>query len=117
MLTLKNKTTHTDVFDEDYKCFVTRYEADGYAVCDYSGLWGYDGAAQVSVSAIEVREETYEDGDTSTMIYVEHDAGGTGDWRIYTDKGFEDSISTALGFDVTFTEQGMQDDGVASMET
>ena len=116
MLTLTNKTTTTEQFDEDYKCVVTRYDVDGYAECDYSGLWGYNGAAQVAVSAIEVREETYEDGDTSTMIYVEHNAGGCGDWRIYTDKGFEDSISTALGFDVTFTEQGMQDDGIASME-
>jgi hypothetical protein len=51
------------------------------------------------------------------MIYVEHNAGGTGDWRIYTDRGFEASISEALGFDVTFTEQGMQDDGIASLET
>ena len=117
MLKLTNKTTTTDVFDEDYKSNVTRYDVEGYAVCDYSGLWGYDGAAQVAVTAIEVREDTYEDGDTSTMIYVEHDAGGCGDWRIYTDKGFEESISTALGFDVTFTEQGMQDDGIASMET
>ena len=117
MLTLTNKTTHTDVFGDDYSCFVTRYDVEGYAVCDYSGLWGYDGAAQVAVTAIEVREETYEDESTSTMVYVEHNAGGTGDWRIYTDKGFEDSISTALGFDVTFTEQGMQDDGIASMET
>ena len=117
MLKLTNKTTTTDVFDEDYKSNVTRYDVEGYAVCDYSGLWGYDGDAKVAVTAIEVREDTYEDGDTSTMIYVEHDAGGCGDWRIYTDKGFEESISTALGFDVTFTEQGMQDDGIASMET
>jgi hypothetical protein len=117
MLTLKNKTTTTEQLDEDYSCVVTRYDAQGYAECDFSGLWGYDGAAQVSVSAIEVREETYEDGDTSTMIYVEHNANGCGDWRIYTDKGFEHCISEALGFDVTFTEQGMQDDGIASMET
>jgi hypothetical protein len=48
---------------------------------------------------------------------VEHNANGCGDWRIYTDDGFEESISVALGFDVTFTEQGMQDDGVASLET
>ena len=117
MLVLKNKTVETTYADDDYTCVVTSYDVDGYAECDFSGLWGYDGAAQVAVSAISVHNETYEDGDTSTMIYVEHTAGGTGDWRIYTDKGFEESISVALGFDVTFTEQGMQDDGVASMET
>jgi len=116
MLTLTKTTTTTDTW-EDYTSVATRYAAEGYAVCDFSGLWGYDGDARVAVTAVEVREDTYEDGDTSTMIYVEHNAGGCGDWRIYTDKGFEDSISTALGFDVTFTEQGMQDDGIASMET
>ena len=117
MLTLTNKTTYTEQFDEDYSCVVTRYDVEGYAECDYSGLWGYDGAAQVAVTAIEVREETYgDDDDTSTMVYVEHNAGGCGDWRIYTDKGFEHCISEALQMDVTFTEQGMQDDGIASME-
>lgn len=117
MLVLKNKTVETTCADEDYSCVVTRYDAEGYAECDFSGLWGYDGDACVPVTAISIHNETYEDGDTSTMIYVEHDAGGCGDWRIYTDKGFEESISVALGFDVTFTEQGMQDDGIASMET
>ena len=112
MLTLKNKTVTT----ED-NCVFTRYDVEGYAQCNGSSIWGYDGDLQVPVTAIDVIEETYDDGDTSTMIYVAHNAGGTGDWRIYTDDGFEDSISTALGFDVMFTEQGMQDDGVASLET
>ena len=31
--------------------------------------------------------------------------------------GFENAISEVLGMDVMFTEQGMQDDGYASMET
>ena len=113
MLTLKNKT----VTVED-NCTHTRYEAEGYAQCNGTSIWGYEGDLKVAVSAIDIFEEDYSgDGDISTMIYVAHTANGTGDWRIYTDKGFEDSISTALGFDVTFTEQGMQDDGVASMET
>ena len=117
MLTLKNKTVKEHNDDSDFAVTVTRYDAEGYAECDFSGLWGYDGAAEVPVTSVEIYEEDYGDGDTSTMIYVEHDANGCGDWRIYTDKGFEESISVALGFDVTFTEQGMQDDGVASMET
>ena len=37
--------------------------------------------------------------------------------NIYTDNGFEKAISNLLGFEVQFTEQGMQDDGYASMET
>ena len=111
MLTLKNKTVTT----EDNTVF-TRYDVEGYAVCNGTSIWDYDGDLHVAVSAIDVIEETYDDGDTSTMIYVAHNANGTGDWRIYTDDGFEDSISKALGFDVMFTEQGMQDDGVASLE-
>jgi hypothetical protein len=37
-------------------------------------------------------------------------------WRMYTDSGFESAISELLGFEVRFTEQGMQDNGYASME-
>jgi len=117
MLTLTNKTTKTTYADADYSCVVTRYDAQGYAECDGTSIWGYEGDLRVSVSAIEVHNITYEDDDTSTMIYVEHNAGGVGDWRIYTDKGFEASIGDALGLDCTHTEQGKQDDGVASLET
>ena len=117
MLTLKNKTTKTTHADEDYSCVVTRWDAEGFAQCNGSSIWGYEGDLRVPVSAVEVHDITYGDGDESTMIYVEHSAGGNGDWRIYTDDGFEESISAALGFDVTFTEQGMQDYGVASLET
>lgn len=116
MLTLTNKTVTKENNGDDYSAVVTRYDVQGYAECDGTSLWDYNGDLRVAVSKIEVREDDYGDGDTSTMIYVEHNAGGTGDWRIYTDKGFEASISDALGFDVTFTEQGMQDDGIASME-
>jgi len=117
MLTLTNKTTKTTYADEEYSCVVTRWDAEGFALCNGSSIWDYEGALKVAVSAVEVHEATYEDGDTSTMVYVEHTANGNGDWRIYTDDGFEESISKALGFDVTFTEQGMQDYGVASLET
>jgi len=78
-------------------------------------IWDYDGPMTVTVSSITV--ETFEDDDDEYMrdyksIYVEHDTT----WNIYTDSGFEAAISEALGFDVAFTEQGMQEDGVASME-
>ena len=118
MVTLKNKTTHTRYADEDETCVVTRWDAEGFAQCDGSSIWDYDGDLEVAVSAVEMWETTHaEDDFASTMIYVEHTANGNGDWRIYTDRGFERAISEALGFDVTFTEQGMQDDGVASLET
>ena len=78
-------------------------------------IWGYDGAQTVTVKKIIV--ETFEDDEDDYMrdyksIYVEHDTT----WNIYTDSGFERAISEALGYTVTFTEQGMQEDGFASME-
>ena len=69
----------------------------------------------VTVKSITV--ETFEDDVNEYMhdykhILVEHDS----EWEIYTDSGFERAISNALGYDVTFTEQGMQESGRASME-
>ena len=77
--------------------------------------WGYEGSDTVTVTNIMV--ETFEDDNNEYMhdyksIGVEHDA----DWSIYTDTGFERAISERLGFNVTFTEQGLQEDGYASME-
>jgi hypothetical protein len=37
-------------------------------------------------------------------------------WRMYTDSGFAETVSELLGEEIYFTEQGMQDDGYASME-
>ena len=73
-------------------------------------IWGYEGPQTVTVSDISVYTD---EDDGYTSIYVEHDST----WNIYTDSGFEDAISAKLGYDVQFTEQGMQEDGVASMET
>ena len=71
-------------------------------------IWGYKGAQTVTVTDISV----YTDEDDYKSISVEHDTT----WDIYTDTGFESAISEVLGYAVSFTEQGMQDDGVASME-
>jgi hypothetical protein len=37
-------------------------------------------------------------------------------WRLYTDTGFAETVSELLGEEIYFTEQGMQEDGYASME-
>ena len=37
-------------------------------------------------------------------------------WRMYTDSGFAETVSELLGEEIFFTEQGMQDDGYASMK-
>ena len=71
-------------------------------------IWDYKGPQTVTVSSIDV----YEDEDGYKSISVEHDTT----WDIYTDTGFERAISEQLGYPVSFTEQGMQADGIASME-
>ena len=76
----------------------------------------------VTVKSIHIHETFYEDGDSSIHIAVCYDVDGVdgeeveGSWRLYTDSGFEEAVSTLLGTSVSFTEQGMQDDGYASME-
>ena len=85
-------------------------------------IWDYDGPMTVSVSGIEVSYmDPNKDYDTVPAgtpgacvahVSVEHDTT----WNIYTDSGFEKAISEKLGFDVQFTEQGMQDNYLASME-
>ena len=71
-------------------------------------IWGYKGPQTVTVTDISV----YTDEDDYTSVSVEHNTT----WDIYTDTGFERAISAVLGLDVQFTEQGMQEDGVASLE-
>ena len=108
MLKITNKTVERD---EEEGMTYTSYDVEGFAELAGDSIWDYDYAkngTQVKVTHIGVTE--YDDEGRS--IYVTHEAG----WRIYTDSGFEESISAVLGFDVTFTEQGMQDDELASME-
>ena len=84
-------------------------------------IWDRDGSNPKSVKVSKVTiENPYEPGgymdddedDGYRKVTVEHD----GPWTIYTDSGFEAAISKMVGFKVTFTEQGMQEDGMASME-
>ena len=62
----------------------------------------------VTVTDYEIEEED----DGYMHVKVMHD----GPWTIYTDTGFEKAISEMIGMKVTFTEQGMQEEGVASLE-
>lgn len=114
MLKLTNKTVEIER-DEDLQetCTVTEYAVEGTVKLAMDSIWNYTGSDTVRIDGIQVRETVYEDDDcVSTMVNVEHDAT----WDIYTDTGFERAISDALGMEVTFTEQGMQDDNYASME-
>ena len=105
------KIVKTTVEREEGVSTYTSYDVEGFAVLDGTSLYESDMAdMRVNVTHIGVTE--YDDEDCNKAIYVTHDAG----WQIYTDRGFEQSISAVLGFAVQFTEQGMQEDGFASME-
>ena len=85
--------------------------------CDFTvttagdGYWGCEEGRVVHVTGISIVTNAVEDN-TYVNVNVTHDST----WDIYTDTAFEAAISAALGKAVTFTEQGMQDDKLASME-
>jgi hypothetical protein len=98
----------------DYKCNVeVQLAGDSIWDCDIK---------RVTITGIHISETFDEDEDVSTHIGVTYEVDGEdgaeveGSWRLYTDNGFSDAVSELLGTDVDFTEQGMQDDGYASME-
>jgi hypothetical protein len=104
--------TKTKVRSNDEYTY-TSYDVDGYAQLAGDSIWDYDYAKhgmQVAVTHIGVTQYNEEAG--YATVNVTHSAG----WEIYTDTGFASAISKALGYDVGFTEQGMQEDGLASME-
>jgi hypothetical protein len=113
-LTLASTDTDTDSISTTYDCNVlVQLAGDSIWDCEIE-------AVTVTVTSIHIHENFDEDGDSSihiTVCYnVDGDAEYEGSWRMYTDSGFTDAISALLGTDVSFTEQGMQDDGYASME-
>ena len=113
-LTLANTDTDTDSVSTTYDCNVEVQLAG-------DSIWDCELEA-VTVTSIHIHENFDEDGDSSIHIAVCYNVDGVdgaeveGSWRLYTDTGFTEAISTLLGTQVFFTEQGMQDDGYASME-
>ena len=113
-LKLVGVTQEDDTTNTEYKCNV-KVQLAGDSIWDCE-------LETVTVKSIHISETDWGDGDTSIHIAVCYDVDGVdgseveGSWRMYTDSGFTDAISALLGTDVSFTEQGMQDDGYASME-
>jgi len=89
----------------------TQYECDFVAECDGTSIWADTNNLKVRVTHIDIFE-----GDGRSEGYKQVDVTHDASWEIYTDKGFARAISEALGFEVYFTEQGMQDTHFASME-
>jgi len=113
-LTLANTDTNTDSISTTYDCNVeVQLAGDSCWDCELEA---------VTVTSIHIHEQWWDelDGDSSIHITVCYNVNGDTEyedsWRLYTDTGFSDAISALLGTDVMFTEQGMQEDGYASME-
>lgn len=98
-------------YERDVDCIITGFECAFTVTTAGDGLWGCEAGRVINVTGITIINNIYEQ-EFYTMVNVEHDS----DWDIYTDSAFESAISDALGFAVTFTEQGMQEDNYASME-
>jgi hypothetical protein len=108
------KITNTTIEKDGTFGTNTNYTVEGTVKLANDSIWDYDGKDVVTVENIQVYTHFDDDGNDSNVdVNVTHNAT----WNIYTDSGFESAISNLLGFDVQFTEQGMQDDGYASMET
>ena len=113
-LTLASTDTDEDSVSTTYDCNVLVQLAG-------DSIWDCELEA-VTVTSIHIHEQWWDelDGDSSIHITVCYNVNGDTEyedsWRLYTDTGFADAISTLLGTEVMFTEQGMQEDGYASME-
>jgi hypothetical protein len=113
-LTFVSKEVDDDTTSTEYKCNVE-------VVLAGDSIWDCE-LETVTITSIHIHETDWGDGDTGLHVAVCYDVDGVdgseveGSWRMYTDSGFEEAVSALLGFSVSFTEQGMQDDGYASME-
>jgi len=120
LLTLKE----VDTSDEDF--VNTYYTCDVRATLAGDSIWDctLTDADDVRITDICISEGVdggdYDGYKTINVYYTVNgfDDGEALDeaWRMYTDTGFEATVSNLLGYTVFFTEQGMQEDGVASME-
>ncbi len=113
-LTLATTDTSEDSISTTYNCNVlVQLAGDSAWDCELEA---------VTVTSVHIHEQWWDelDGDSSIHITVCYNVNGDTEyedsWRLYTDSGFSDAISALLGTDVMFTEQGMQEDGYASME-
>ena len=96
----------------------TNYDCNVEVQLAGDSIWDCELEA-VTVTSIHISETFWDDTNTihiAVCYNVNGDDEYEDSWRLYTDSGFEAAVSALLGTDVMFTEQGMQDDGYASME-
>ena len=111
-LTLESILSDDETVNTTYKCKVPVTLA-GDSIWDCT-------LETVTIKSIHISETDWGDDEPSIHIAVCYEVDGDeeyeGSWRLYTDSGFEEAVSELLGCSVSFTEQGMQEDGYASME-
>ena len=111
-MTMRNETERTIDFrregDSSTSISVT---LDGDSLWRSQGRFIGKAGEIVNVESITIREYDIDD-EHYFDVYVSHDA----DWTIYTDSGFERAISDAIAHEVRWSEQGMQEDGMAHLE-
>jgi hypothetical protein len=110
-LTLANTEVDTDSVSTEYKCNVAVQLAG-------DSIWDCE-ITDVVITSINIHETFWEDTSTvhiGVVYTVNGDTDVEGSWRLYTDTGFEEAVSALLGCDVSYTEQGMQENNYASME-
>ena len=116
-LTLVSRQQEDDTLHTEYKCTRT-------VVLAGDSIWDCE-LKTVCITGIHITETQWNDDedsgvDNSVHIGVVYTVNGAtdveGSWRLYTDTGFASVVSMLLGCDVSYTEQGMQDNNYASME-
>ena len=111
-MTMRNETERTIDFrregDSSTSISVT---LDGDSLWRNQGRFIGKAGEIVSVESITIREYDIDD-EHYFDVYVRHDS----EWTIYTDSGFERAISDAIGHEVRWSEQGMQEDGMSHLE-
>ena len=124
-VTISDKLTlvSTEV-EDDIQC--THYKCDVRVTLAEDSIWDCEltDADDIRIKRICISEGVAGgDYDSYRSVNVYYTVNGfddgealEGSWRIYTDTGFEACVSELLGETIYYTEQGMQEDGVASME-
>jgi hypothetical protein len=113
--------TDTIINDED-NIAITHFACDEQVTLAGDSCWDctITSADDVRIKDIYINEGLGDDNDDYVHMWVYYTVNGDAEfadsWRIYSDTGFKDTVSKLLGFEVFFTEQGMQQDGAASME-
>lgn len=107
--------TSTTSTDDDGDLFEQRaYTGTATLTTAGDGLWG--AAAGIAVTATEISiVYSGTDDDVFKHVAVTHDCDEQG-YMLYTDNGISDGVSELLGMATDYTEQGMQDDYMLSME-